>query len=316
MLNQKRKANVALLSVVSNSLLVILKVIVGLMIGSVSVISEAIHSGVDLLAAVIAFFAVKTSAKPADKEHPFGHGKFENLSGTIEALLIFLAAAWIIHEAIDKLMRPELLEEVDWGIAVMLFSVLANTVVSKQLFNVGKETDSVALLADAWHLRTDVYTSAGVMVSLVLIRAGEEIMPGTDLQWLDPVAAIIVALLIIKAAFHLTISSAKDLLDVSISQDEEAWINSYLSGLRNGVCGYHDLRTRKAGSEIFVDFHLLVDPVMSVEESHRIADSIERDIQEHFRESKVIIHIEPSGNSSDLPTNNDSRSNKINEAHL
>lgn len=293
-----------MLSIVSNSLLIVLKFSVGLLINSVSIISEAIHSGVDLLAAVIAFIAVKASAKPADKEHPYGHGKFENLSGTIEALLIFLAAAWIIYEAIEKFLHPVEMFEVNWGIAVMLLSSAVNTVVSKLLFKVGKESDSVALLADAWHLRTDVYTSLGVMAGLTLIVVGEKIIPGSNLQWLDPAAAIVVALLIIKAAYHLTISAAKDLLDARISVDEEAWIKSYLSNLGNNICGYHDIRTRKAGSEIFLDFHLLVNPAMSVEESHRIADSIEHDIQEHFKASKVIIHIEPAENPRELPLPN------------
>ena len=133
------------------------------MIGSVSVISEAIHSGVDLLAAVIALFAVRKSAKPADEDHPFGHDKVENISGTVEALLIFLAAGWIIFEAVKKLIDPEPLDEAGWGVAVMLLSVAANIIVSKKLFSVGEETDSVALKADAWHLATDVYTSLGVM---------------------------------------------------------------------------------------------------------------------------------------------------------
>ena len=149
----KQKSNVALLSVISNTSLVILKLIVGVMIGSVSVISEAIHSGVDLLAAIIALFAVRKSAKPADEDHPFGHDKVENISGTVEALLIFLAAGWIIFEAVKKLIEPEPLDEAGWGIAVMLLSVAANIFVSKKLFSVGEETDSVALKADAWHLR-------------------------------------------------------------------------------------------------------------------------------------------------------------------
>ena len=297
---QRRKTKVAMLSILSNSLLIVLKLSVGLMINSVSIISEAIHSGVDLLAAIIAFIAVKASAKPADIEHPYGHGKFENLSGTIEALLIFLAAAWIIYEALAKLLLPVELSELNWGIAVMLLSSAVNTVVSKLLFKVGKESDSVALLADAWHLRTDVYTSLGVMASLSLIVVGEKIIPGSNLRWLDPAAAMIVALLIIRAAYHLTINSAKDLLDARISVDEEAWIKSYLSNLGNNICGFHDIRTRKAGSDIFVDFHLLVNPGMSVEESHRIADSIEHDIQEHFKASKVIIHIEPAEDSRGL----------------
>jgi cation diffusion facilitator family transporter len=262
--------------------------------GSVSVISEAIHSGVDLLAAVIALFAVKTSGQPADTEHPFGHGKVENISGTVEALLIFLAAGWIIWEAVKKLANPEPLESVGWGVCVMLVSAVANISVSRMLFKVGNETDSVALQADAWHLRTDVYTSAGVMVGLGMIWLAESAFPGIHFHWIDPVAAILVALLIIKAAHKLTIESARDLLDASLPADEEEWIRDYLSKIDSGVKGFHRLRTRKAGSDRFVEFHLLVSPDMSVEESHRITEEITRGIQARYNVATVVtIHIEP-----------------------
>jgi cation diffusion facilitator family transporter len=168
----KRKAGVAALSIVSNATLVGLKLLVGLIIGSVSVLSEAIHSAMDLMASVIAFLSVRTSAKPADARHPFGHGKYENLSGALEALLIYIAAIWIIFEAIHKLIAPQPLEKPGFGIVVMLISAVANWLISLRLFKIGKETDSIALQADAWHLRTDVYTSAGVMAGLIIIWAG------------------------------------------------------------------------------------------------------------------------------------------------
>ena len=174
---QKQKTRVALLSVISNTALVLMKLVVGIMINSVSVISEAIHSGMDLVAAIIAWFSVRTSSKPADEDHPFGHGKIENVSGTVEALLIFLAAGWIIYEAIKKFIHPEPIETAFWGVGVMLISAITNIIVSQKLFKVGRETDSVALQADAWHLRTDVYTSLGVMVGLALIWIGQWIFP-------------------------------------------------------------------------------------------------------------------------------------------
>jgi cation diffusion facilitator family transporter len=288
-----QKSSVAMFSVISNSILVILKLAVGLMIGSVSVISEAIHSSVDLLAAIIALFAVRTSDKPADHEHPFGHGKAENISGTVEALLIFLAAGWIIFEAAKKLLKPEPLEEVGWGIAVMLIASLVNIIVSQKLFQVGKETGSVALQADAWHLRTDVYTSTGVLAGLFVIWAGGMIFPDRDLRFIDPIVAIAVALLIIKAAFKLTVESARDLLDVSLPPDEEAHIRKHISSFSPAIRAFHKLRTRKSGSYRFVEFHMLVDAGMSVDESHRIADMLTQSIQEHYPESTVTIHIEP-----------------------
>ncbi len=287
-----RKVRIAWLSVLSNVSLVTLKIIVGLLIGSVSVISEAIHSGVDLLAAVIALFAVKTASKPSDEDHPFGHGKYENISGAIEALLIFLAAAWIIYEAVHKLLHPAPLDAPFWGIMVMMFSAGMNQFVSSLLFKVGKETDSIALQADAWHLRTDVYTSLGVMTGLSLIFLGDRLFPGHALEWIDPIAAIAVALLILHAAFKLTLQSVKDLLDVNLPE-EEAWTRQFLKQQSSPVKGFHHLRTRKGGATRFMEFHLVVEPQMSVLESHRRGDQIVAKIKERFPGCKVIVHIEP-----------------------
>ncbi len=289
----RRKTRVALLSVISNTVLVVLKLAVGLLIGAVSVISEAIHSGVDLIAAGIAYYSVRTSGEPADREHPFGHGKIENISGTIEAILIFVAALWILYEAVQKIVRPEPLEMASWGVAVMLLSAVVNTIVSRKLFQVGKETDSVALIADGWHLRTDVYTSAGVMLGLAAIWAAARFAPGVDLHWVDPAAAIGVALLIVKAAWDLTVQSARDLLDVQLPGDEVEWIESLIVRHRPVVRGYHKLRTRKAGHFRFVEFHIKVDQDMNVETSHRITQDFSREIRERFPGASVTIHIEP-----------------------
>ena len=141
MTDQRRKSRAAWLSVASNTTLVVLKIAAGLLVGSVSILSEAIHSGVDLLASFIAVMAVRASSKPPDERHPFGHGKVESISGTIEALLIFVAGGWIIYEAIHKLLAPEPLQMVHWGVAVMGVSALANAAVSSHLFRVGRDTD-------------------------------------------------------------------------------------------------------------------------------------------------------------------------------
>jgi len=289
----ERKISVALLSVASNSILVLLKLIAGIMIGSVSVISEAIHSSVDLLASLIAMFAVKTSGKPADEEHPFGHGKFENISGTVEALLIFVAAGWIIFEAIKKLQNEAPFDEAGWGVAVMLISVAANIFVSHRLFHVGKETGSVALQADAWHLCTDIYTSVGVMFGLGVIWLGGTLAPGWDLWWIDPLVAIFVAAMIIKAAYHLAVESARDLLDVSLPPDEEDTIRRHIKAFAPTVRGVHRLRTRKSGPYRFVQFHMRVDANMSIDESHRIADMMTCSIKQCYPGTTVTIHIEP-----------------------
>jgi cation diffusion facilitator family transporter len=271
---------------------VVVKLLVGIAIGSVSVISEGIHSGMDLLAAIIAFFAVRTSGQPEDEGHPFGHGKFENISGAAEALLIFVAAVWIIVEAIHKLMRPTEMESAPLGVAVMAASVGLNLFVSAKLFRVGRETDSMALQADAWHLRTDVWTSAGVLSGLGIIWIARRFF-GVELPWLDPVAAIAVALLIVHAAWELTRESVRDLLDVGLPEGEIEWIREYLDG-HEASHGYHHLRTRKGGATRFIEFHLFVPPSMSVEHSHMVVEAIEDDMCERFPRAQVTIHVEPA----------------------
>jgi len=290
---QQRKSRVAILSVISNTVLVVLKLVAGIMISSVSVISEAIHSGMDLVAALIAWFSVRTSGKPADEDHPFGHGKIENVSGTVEAILIFLAAGWILYEAVKKFIHPEPIEAAFWGVGVMLISAITNIIVSRQLFHVGRETDSIALQADAWHLRTDVYTSAGVMTGLALIWLGQWLFPGYDLNWLDPACAIAVAVLIIKAAYDLTVQSARDLLDANLPEEEQKWIRQMIESHRGTVYGYHALRTRKAGHFRFVEFHVQVDRDMTVENSHGLARKLSEAIKDRLPHATVTIHVEP-----------------------
>jgi cation diffusion facilitator family transporter len=294
MSEQKKKSRVAALSVASNSLLVVFKLIVGVLIGSISVLSEAIHSFMDLFAALIAFFAVRIAGRAADEEHPFGHTKVENISAAVEALLIFAAAIGIIFKAVQKLIHPGPLETVGWGVGIMLVSTIANLVVSHQLFKVGKETDSAALTADAWHLRTDVYTSVGVTAGLGIIWLGSIFFPGLNLTWIDPIAAIAVAGLIIHAAYDLTRRAVQDLVDQSIPLEEKEWMQNYLSSLYPTVRSFHRLRTRKAGATRFINVHLALDSKLTVAESHAIGDQIVADFKNHFpHDVDVIVHIEP-----------------------
>jgi cation diffusion facilitator family transporter len=179
------------------------------------------------------------------------------------------------------------------GVAVMLVSAVANIVVSRKLFSVGKETDSVALQADAWHLRTDVYTSAGVMAGLGIVWFGGILFPKVDLKLVDPLVAIGVALLIIKAAYKLTVESARGLMDVSLPPDEKEKIRKCIAAFAPTVRGFHRLRTRKSGPYRFVEFHARVDSSMSISESHRITDMISLSIKECLPNTVVTIHIEP-----------------------
>lgn len=284
------KEQTAHLSVISNSCLVVMKFIVGFAIGSVSIISEAIHSSMDLLAAVIAFFSVKKSAEPPDAGHSFGHGKFEDISGLIEALLIFVAAIVIIVEGALKLLSgseqefsPTLLYA---GIAVMGISVLANWYVSSRLMKVAKETESIALESDAWHLRTDIYTSLGVFAGLILIHF-------TGITILDPIIAIAVGLVILNAAFDLLKRSFADLIDHSIPKQDEDRITALICEHSSEYAGFHGLRTRRSGPEIFIEFHLVVPGDVSVTQSHDLADHLESDLLLEYPRANVTIHIEP-----------------------
>lgn len=283
--SQQLKSRAALLSVGSNTLLVAGKLTVGLVIGSVSVISEAIHSAMDLVAALIALWAVRSAAKPADKEHPFGHGKFENLSGVIEAALIFIAALLIISEALKKFADPEPISHIGLGVGIMAISAAVNWVVSRHLYKVARQTDSLALEADALHLSTDVWTSLGVFIGLGLIGI-------FNLPLLDPIVAILVAILIIKEAWTMTLKAGSGLVDVELPDEEVQSIIGIIEKRKPPILNFHRLRTRKAGAQRHVDFHLVVDSQMSVGDAHAICDCIEYEIAALYPETKTVIHVE------------------------
>jgi cation diffusion facilitator family transporter len=286
-LDTRIKTKAALISVVSNLFLMTGKLIVGIMIGSISVISEAIHSANDLVASFIALFAVKEASKPPDAKHPFGHGKIENISGTIEALLIFLAAALIIKEAVGKIRWGGEMLEPTWGLAIMGVSAALNFAVSNYLLRIGREHHSIALEADGMHLRTDVYTSLGVFIGLLLIKI-------TGLHIIDPIAAILVALLIIKAAYDLTRKAFMPLLDTALEEHYIEAVQYVLEQHNYRYLEYHDLRTRRSGREAHIDLHLVIDANTSVQEAHDLCDSIEKSICDRIPFSSVLIHVEPN----------------------
>ena len=286
--NRKLKVRTALLSVVSNSLLIVLKVVAGLFTGSVSIISEAIHSALDLVAAAIAFFAVRVSDKPADIEHPFGHGKYENISGVIEALLIFAAAIWIMFEALDKLINVGHLKPTNSltiGIIVMLFSGLVNFFISRRLYKVAKLTDSVALEADALHLKTDVYTSVGVGVGLLLIKL-------TGYYFLDPIIALLVATFIISEAYSMLIKSVNPLLDGSLSDEELQKVKDVIEAKLPEKTSYKNLKTRKSGPKFIVQFSFMLDGNRSLTEAVAMRNNFETEIVKSLENMELIIVLE------------------------
>jgi len=284
------KTKIARLSVASNSLLIVMKLIVGIISGSVSIISEAIHSSMDLIAAIIAFFAVKVSDTPPDEKHPYGHGKIENISGVIEGVLILVAAALIIAEAVKKLVGGSFeLESVGIGAAVMFVSAVVNTIVSRKLYKVARETNSVALEADALHLKTDVYTSLGVAAGLGLILL-------TGITWLDPVIAILVALFIIKESMILLSKAFFPLLDTSWGKEEIRELESNLDRMR---VNYHDLRTGLAGNYRFIDILIEIPENESVGNAHIYCDKIEDELKSIYENLTVSIHVEPGDKGND-----------------
>jgi cation diffusion facilitator family transporter len=282
----QEKIAIARLSVYSNTSLVVLKLVVGFLMGSVAVLSEAIHSGIDLVAAMIARYSVKKSAEPADKDHRYGHGKFENLSGMVEGALIFVAAAIIIYEATLRLFGNFEVELLTAGMLVMGVSAVLNFFVARKLTKVAKKTESLALEADAYHLKTDVWTSAGVFVALVLIQI-------TDIHLLDPAVALIVAMFIIHAAFDITRRSAEGLVDKSLPEAEIRLIERIISEHTSDILNYHKLRARKMGSERQIDLHIIVPRNLSIKEGHDLVDKLEQDIKKELPHTVTVVHIEP-----------------------
>lgn len=289
-----KKIKTARLSIFSNLFLIIIKIIAGIISGSVSILSEAIHSGIDLIASGIAFFAVRISSKEPDEKHPYGHGKFENISGVIEGLLIFAAAFWIIYEAIHKLMNPTEVSYFLLAGGVMFISAIVNFFVSRRLYQVAKETESIALEADALHLKTDIYSSIGVGLGMLFIYL-------TGWHIFDPIFAIIVALFIMKESYDLVSNAFSPLLDSQVDEEEYQKLFDKIQSLTTEkTLKFNHLRSRKSGAKHIIDFILCVPPEMTVQKSHEICDFLEEEIKKDYLEAEVQIHVEPLKNKSSL----------------
>jgi cation diffusion facilitator family transporter len=286
--NHSLKSRAAAVSIASNATLIAFKLVVGIMSGSIAIISEALHSGSDLVAALIAFWSVRRAAQPPDARHHYGHEKVENLSGVIEALLIIAAAGVIIYEGIMKIIHGPSLDHIWLGIGVMVISGVTNLIVSKRvLYPVARRTDSAALEADAAHLLTDVYTSFGVAAGLLLVKI-------TGWEYFDPIAAIAVAVLIIHTGYQLVMQSTRVLLDETLPDEELDEIRRCVREHRGDIIfGYHKLRARRAGSRRHVDLHVTVDEDLSITEAHEIAMHITEDIRDCVPNTDVLVHVEP-----------------------
>ena len=286
-MNDKKKF-VAGLSITSNVILSVLKIITGVLTGSLSIISEAIHSLSDFFASVLTFFSVMKSSQPADSDHPYGHGKYEDMAGFIEGILIILAALFIIFEASKKIIFGINMDaQNDLGIIVMLIAVILNIVVSSLLFKTAKETNSISLYADGEHLRTDVYSSLGVMLGLLLIRI-------TGHTVLDPVIAILVAVIIFRVGYTISKKAASDLLDHSIPEDNINSIKQIINDCSENVTlKQNSIKARQVGPTKDIDLILQFQGNTPICECHKICDEIEEKIREIYPNCSISIHAEP-----------------------
>jgi cation diffusion facilitator family transporter len=281
------KQRSAALSVLSNSALILLKVVAGTITGSVSILTEAVHSSIDLVASVVAYFSVRKADEPADASHRYGHEKIENLAAAIEGILILVGSAAIAFEAIRHLVGHGRIQTVGLGIAVVSISLFVNLGVSARLARTARRTGSPALAGDAVHLGTDALTSATVLVGLILVDV-------TGAQWIDPVVALVVALVIVTTGVRLLLQSSRVLVDESLPPAEVEAIRSSIAAFAGrGVVGYHELRTRRAVARRYVDLHVQFRQGTSLEIAHRTAHQLQAMISGRLAGADVLIHLEP-----------------------
>ncbi len=281
------KESVAKLSILAICVLIAMKVVAGIITGSIAIVADAVHSVIDLSGVVIGYIGIKVAGRPADEEHAFGHGKAENIASGIIAGLIFIAAGTIFYQAIRKLITGGTVELVTVGIYVTAAAIVVNTVVSWHALRVSRATDSVALEATARDMSADVFSSVAVLVGLILVRL-------TGISILDPIVALLVSAIIARTAYLTIRKSFTGLMDTRLPKEEEDEIVAIIREHTAQLAGFHKLRTRKAGSQRFIDLHLTLPRNASLEEAHQICDHLEDDIKSRLANSSVTIHVEPS----------------------
>ena len=280
----KEKNRVAISSLLAAIFLTSFKLVVGILTGSLGILSEALHSALDFVAAAITWFAVRLSAKPADHDHHYGHGKIENLSALIETLLLLITCIWIIYEAISRLVTGNAIIEVNiWSYIVVISSIIIDISRSKALYKVAKKHNSQALEADALHFSTDIWSSAVVLLGLICANFGIFIA--------DSIAALMVALIVLYVSFKLGGRSINVLLD-RVPEETYLKVKSILDGFHN-IEHYHNLKVRTAGAEFFVELNIHVNSSFDIQQSHNIATSIENKIKKEIPHCHVHVHIEP-----------------------
>jgi cation diffusion facilitator family transporter len=284
---KRGKQGAAALSIASNASLIAIKLAAGAITGSIAIITEAVHSLIDLIASVVAYFSVRKADEPADAEHPYGHEKVESLAAAIEGMLILIGAGVIVYEATRQLVVGPSVENLGVGMAVMGFSVLANLGVSTVLYRRARATESQALEGDAAHLRTDALTSAGVLAGLALAQI-------TGDAAFDPITALVVAVAIVIAGLRLLSRSSAVLVDEVLPDAEMDRIEEAIAAARTEeVAGYHKLRARRAGSRRHIDFHVQYRSGTTLERAHELAHEMRDSIEAEIPQAEVLIHAEP-----------------------
>ena len=287
MFSTNREAAKLLIGVVVG--LVLLKLAVSWLTGSISILAQAADSLLDLFAGIITFSAIRIAVKPADEEHPYGHGKVEDIAGVAQGLLIGVAGMLIIYSSTRRIIEGTSIELAGVGMGVMLVSIVASIFLSRHLLKVSLATGSVALEANARNIAADVYSALAVLVGLAVVRL-------TGLGIIDSVIAIGVAIYILKIACDTIRKPLSGLVDTKLAPSQEAVIKACLVEYSQRVAGFHALRTRRAGSQCYVDLHLVMAKEITLEQAHEVCDQIEVEIQAKLPESNVIIHVEPCNN--------------------
>jgi cation diffusion facilitator family transporter len=281
------RAPAAAVSIVSNSVLILLKVAAGSITGSVALLTEALHSSIDLIASVVAFFSVRKAVVPADEDHRYGHEKIENVAAGIEGMLILVGSGVIVFEAVRRLIAGSEVHDLGFGIVVIAFSLVANLAVGAFVARRARQTESAALEGDAAHLRSDALTSGGVLLGLIAVQLTGE-------PWIDPVVALIVAAAIVWSGVRILSRSARVLVDEALPAGELEDIQQAVrSFFPRGVAGFHKLRTRRAGARRYVDLHVQFRSGTTLEDAHDIAHRLQDAITSRLRGADVLIHLEP-----------------------
>ncbi len=284
--NHGSLARFAWLSIAAAVLTIALKSLAYFLTGSVGLLSDAVESIVNLIGATMALGMLTIAARPPDESHMYGHGKAEYFSSSLEGLLILLAAGGIIAAAIQRVLNPRPLEEIGAGLAISIAASVINFIVARILMSTGRRHNSITLEADAQHLMTDVWTSAGVI-------AGVGIVAVTGWNILDPIVAFLVSLNIIWTGVNLVGRSVAGLMDASLSSQDQESIETVMAKYRRKGVNFHALRTRQAAARRFVSVHMLVPGKWSVHDAHHMAEDFERDIRKALGAANVLTHLEP-----------------------